>query len=157
MLMDVEPERIGNLGPGRPEQLLPAWHLLREHRELHALWVILTQGKKGSAQASRDQTLAGQCCRPCTDAMKALVAEMGRRGYRHNTPLPAEQATGLAQRDGYTGYSGGAESKSSDARAAAAGSEFELKEALAQKQRAPAGAVPHIQIINSGKIYRHVG
>ena len=33
--------------------------------------------------------------------MNDLVAEMGRRGYRHGTPLPAEQATGLAQQDEY--------------------------------------------------------
>ena len=31
----------------------------------------------------------------------ALVVEMGRRGYRHQTPLPAEQAIGLAQQQEY--------------------------------------------------------
>ena len=87
-IWDLEPERLCRQ------------HLLGEHRELHGLWVILTAGKKGFAKHPETARWRGKL-QALYLRHERLVAEMGRRGYRHNTPLPAEQATGLAQQDEY--------------------------------------------------------
>ncbi|MGD9726956.1 MAG: pyrimidine dimer DNA glycosylase/endonuclease V [Nitrospira sp.] len=62
-------------------------HLLGEHRELHGLWNILTLGKKGYShhpETRRWDGKLGALRRRHDD----LVAEMVRRGYRHQSPLP---------------------------------------------------------------------
>ena len=87
-IWDLEPERLCRQ------------HLLGEHRELHGLWVILTQDKKGFSRHPETLRWRGKL-QALYLRHEGLVAEMGRRGYRHNTPLPAEQATGLAQQDDY--------------------------------------------------------
>ncbi len=73
-------------------------HLLGEHRELHCIWVVLTQGKKGYSRHPETLRWRGR--------LKALylrhgllVAEMERRGYRHKSPLDRRLATGLAMQD----------------------------------------------------------
>jgi hypothetical protein len=75
-------------------------HLLGEHRELHAIWTILTQGKKG--YAFHPETIRWQ------GKLKALylrhgqqVKEMHRRGYRHYSPLARAMATGKSRQDIY--------------------------------------------------------
>ena len=77
-----------------PPEKLCRNHLLGEHRELHALWVILTEKKKGYAH--HPETLRWQ------GKLKALfqrheeeVYEMIRRGYHHASPLDATRATGV--------------------------------------------------------------
>ncbi len=87
-IWDIEPERLCRQ------------HLLGEHRELHALWVILTEGKKGFARHPETARWRGKL-KALYKRHQALAAEMGRRGYRHNTPLPWEQATGLAEQREY--------------------------------------------------------
>jgi hypothetical protein len=87
-IWDLEPERLCRQ------------HLLGEHRELHALWVILTDGRKGFARHPETARWRGKL-KALYKRHQALAAEMGRRGYRHNTPLPREQATGLAEQDEY--------------------------------------------------------
>lgn len=73
-------------------------HLLGEHRELHGLWNILTQGKRGYSR--HPETLRWQGKLAALYARHdALVAEMARRGYRHATPLDAGLATGAAVQD----------------------------------------------------------
>lgn len=88
--------RIWDLEPGR----LCRQHLLGEHRELHALWVILTQNKRGFSRHPETLRWRGKLM-ALYRRHELLVAEMDRRGYRHNTALPAEQATGMAQQDDY--------------------------------------------------------
>ncbi len=66
-------------------------HLLGEHRELHGLWTILTQGKRGYAnhpETRRWRGRLGAVYRRHEDE----VAEMARRGWQgHRSPLdPAE-------------------------------------------------------------------
>ena len=68
-------------------------HLLGEHRELHAIWSILTQHKKGYSR--HPETLRWQ------GKLKALylrhdrlVQEMGNRGYMHRSPLDKRKAIG---------------------------------------------------------------
>ena len=88
--------RIWDIAPGK----LCRNHLLGEHRELHAVWTILTQGKKG--YAAHPETLRWQ------GKLKALylrherlVAEMRRRGYGHYSPLARKLATGKSRQDAY--------------------------------------------------------
>jgi hypothetical protein len=87
-IWDLEPERLCRQ------------HLLGEHRELHGLWVVLTQGKKGFAHHPETRRWRGKL-KALYRRHEGLVAEMERRGYRHQTPLPAEQASGLAQQEEY--------------------------------------------------------
>lgn len=75
-------------------------HLLGEHRELHGLWNILTEHKRGYAQHPETQRWRGKQAALFL-RHEALVAEMARRGYRHASPLDRRLATGLAVQDAY--------------------------------------------------------
>jgi len=81
-----------------PPKKLCRQHLLGEHQELHAIWSILTNGKKGFAH--HPETLRWK------NKLKALyllheviVAEMLSRGYLHKSPLDPLLATGLSKQD----------------------------------------------------------
>jgi hypothetical protein len=68
-------------------------HLLGEHRELHAIWSILTKSKK--AYSNHPETLRWKGkLKSLYLRHEMLVHEMKNRGYNHYTPLPAELATG---------------------------------------------------------------
>jgi hypothetical protein len=86
--------RIWDIEP----QELCRQHLLGEHRELHGLWNIITQGKTGYARHPETMRWVGK-----QTALYArhemLVQEMGRRGYSHNTPLDAKLAVGKSVQD----------------------------------------------------------
>jgi hypothetical protein len=71
-------------------------HLLGEHRELHAIWSILTNGKQGYAR--HPETLRWR------DRLAALYArhdeqvrEMHQRGFRHLSPLDVRLAIGATR------------------------------------------------------------
>lgn len=81
--------RVWDIPPAR----LCRNHLLGEHRELHAIWSILVKGKKGYSRHPETLRWKGR--------LKALylrhgelVAEFGKRGYFHHSPLDKAQATG---------------------------------------------------------------
>lgn len=81
--------RIWDLEP----QELCDQHLLGEHRELHAIWSVLTNDKSGYARHPETLRWRGK--------LKALygrhdkqVAEMLRRGFKHHSPLDSSLATG---------------------------------------------------------------
>jgi hypothetical protein len=82
-----------------PERLCRA-HLLGEHRELHAIWSVLTGDKTGYRQHPEtlrwEERLAALYARHT-----ALVEEMRARGYKHASPLDARLATGAAVQDRY--------------------------------------------------------
>jgi hypothetical protein len=83
-----------------PPAMLCRQHLLGEHRELHGLWRILSEERKGYAHHPetrrwRDK-LAALYARH-----EALVAEMTCRGYRHASPLDPRLATGAATQDDF--------------------------------------------------------
>ena len=61
-------------------------HLLGEHRELHAVWAILTQDKRGYRHHPETRRWEGKLA-ALYRRHEALVAEMTRRGYRHASPL----------------------------------------------------------------------
>ncbi len=88
--------RIWDIDPKR----LCRNHLLGEHRELHCIWVVLTQGKKGYSRHPETLRWRGR--------LKALyarhaeqVSEMENRGYCHKSPLDRRLATGRAVQDKY--------------------------------------------------------
>jgi Pyrimidine dimer DNA glycosylase len=84
--------RIWDLDP----RVLCDRHLLGEHRELHAIWSILTTGKTGYAHHPETLRWRGRLA-----ALYARhdeqIAEMDRRGFRHASPLDRRLATGAPQ------------------------------------------------------------
>ena len=80
-----------------PAELCRA-HLLGEHRELHGLWNILTQGKAGYSRHPETRRWEGKLA-ALYRRHEALVAEMTRRGYDHRSPLDESLATGSEVQD----------------------------------------------------------
>jgi hypothetical protein len=84
--------RIWDLDP----TLLCDRHLLGEHRELHAIWSILTTGKAGYARHPETLRWSGRLA-ALHARHAAQVAEMACRGFRHASPLDPRLATGSAR------------------------------------------------------------
>jgi len=83
-----------------PVEKLCRNHLLGEHRELHAMWSVITQNKKGYSKHPETIRWVGK--------LKALylrhneqVNEMKNRGYNHQSPLDVKNATGISKQDTY--------------------------------------------------------
>ena len=70
-------------------------HLLGEHRELHGLWNILTQDKKGYRRHPETVRWEGKLA-ALYHRHESLVTEMTARGYQHSSPLDRSLATGSA-------------------------------------------------------------
>ncbi|MFA6536310.1 MAG: pyrimidine dimer DNA glycosylase/endonuclease V [Candidatus Paceibacterota bacterium] len=70
-------------------------HLLGEHRELHGLWNILTKhgGKGGYSQHPETKRWVGKT-RALFGRHQALVKEMEKRGYKHQSLLDRKLAKG---------------------------------------------------------------
>jgi len=88
--------RIWDISPKK----LCRQHLLGEHRELHAIWTVLIENKKGYSK--HPETLRWK------NKLKALylrhdslVKEMERRGYQHKSPLDKRYARGSAKQSVY--------------------------------------------------------
>ena len=71
-------------------------HLLGEHRELHAIWTILTTGKKGYINHPETKRWIGKLGALYLRHEK-LVQEMRQRKYNHYSILDKIVATGLRQ------------------------------------------------------------
>jgi Pyrimidine dimer DNA glycosylase len=71
-------------------------HLLGEHSELHALWTVLTTGRRGYANHPETRRWRGRLA-ALYARHEAEVAEMERRGFRHASPLDRRLATGAAR------------------------------------------------------------
>lgn len=73
-------------------------HLLGEHRELHAIWNILTKNKKGYSKHPEVLRWEGKL-----NALylkhNEIVKEMKRRGYNHNSPLERKLAKGKKEQN----------------------------------------------------------
>ena len=83
-----------------PAEKLCNQHLLGEHRELHAIWSILINDKKGYSKHPETLRWKGK--------LKALylrhekqVEEMRIRGFNHKTPLNIKYAKGSNRQDDY--------------------------------------------------------
>lgn len=83
--------RIWDLDPG----YLARQQLLGEHRELHGLYNILTQGKKGYARHPETLRRVGFVDALCL-RHQALASEMALRGYTDRSPLPEAAPTSPA-------------------------------------------------------------
>ena len=81
--------RIWDIEPWR----LCRSHLLGEHRELHAVWTVLTEGRPGYARHPEVLRWRGKLA-ALYARHESLVAEMCRRGYNHASPLDPRRATG---------------------------------------------------------------
>jgi hypothetical protein len=81
--------RIWDVEPG----VLCRLHLLGEHRELHAIWAVLTRDRAGYRRHPETLRWEGRL-RALARRHELLVAEMGRRGFAHRSPLDMELATG---------------------------------------------------------------
>jgi len=70
-------------------------HLLGEHRELHGLWNILTKhgGKGGYSQHPETKRWVSKL-KALYERHEALVVQMKKRRYNHNSPLDEKWATG---------------------------------------------------------------
>ena len=87
-IWDIEPRRLCRN------------HLLGEHRELHCIWVVLTQGKKGYSRHPETLRWRGRL-KALYLRHAELVSEMERRGYNHKSPLDRRLATGSSVQDEY--------------------------------------------------------
>lgn len=65
----------------------------RRCSELHAVWSILTQGKRGYAHHPEVLRWKGKL-KALYQKHEEIVAEMLERGYRHSSPLDPSLATG---------------------------------------------------------------
>jgi hypothetical protein len=86
--------RIWDLSPN----LLCRNHLLGEHRELHAIWSIIINDKKGYSHHPEVLRWHGKL-KVLYNRHEKLVEEMTRRGFNHNSPLDINQATGEPVQD----------------------------------------------------------
>ena len=81
-----------------PPEILCRNHLLGEHRELHAVWSILTKNRKGYSHHPEVLRWKGRL-RALYLRHELLVSEMTDRGYRHMSPLDRSLARGRAVQD----------------------------------------------------------
>jgi hypothetical protein len=68
-------------------------HLLGEHRELHAIWSVIANGKKGYSKHPETLRWVGKL-KALQNRHEALTKEMEKRNYKHFSPLDEKQATG---------------------------------------------------------------
>src|SRR5215213_875605 len=83
-----------------PPSLLWRQHLLGEHRELHGLWCILTEDRRGYAQHPETRRWRGKLA-ALYQRHEALTEEKAWRGYRHASRLDQRQATGSTVQNDY--------------------------------------------------------
>jgi hypothetical protein len=88
--------RIWDLSPSR----LCRQHLLGEHRELHAVWTVITKDKAGYAHHPETLRWKGKL-RALYARHQRLAAEMRRRGYSHASPLDPSLASGRSTQDAF--------------------------------------------------------
>ncbi|MCI0503435.1 pyrimidine dimer DNA glycosylase/endonuclease V [Candidatus Micrarchaeota archaeon] len=88
--------RVWDIAPKR----LCRSHLLGEHREVHAIWSILTKGKKGYSRHPETLRWKGRL-KALHLRHEALVAEFQKRGYSHYSPLDKRLAWGEAVQSVY--------------------------------------------------------
>lgn len=73
-------------------------HLLGEHRELHAMWTILTMNKKGYRKHPETLRWEGKLL-ALYNRHEEQVHEMEKRSYSHHSPLDKTLALGAATQD----------------------------------------------------------
>jgi len=83
-----------------PPKKLCRQHLLGEHRELHAIWSILINDKKG--YANHPETLRWKGKQKALYLRHSnLSHEMIKRGYHHKSPLDSSFAVGVSYQNDF--------------------------------------------------------
>lgn len=75
-------------------------HLLGEHRELHAIWSIVTKNKKGYRNHPETKRWRGKL-KALYARHERLVKEMHARKYCHRSPLNKHMAVGASKQNEY--------------------------------------------------------
>ena len=75
-----------------PPKKLCRQHLLGEHRELHAIWSILTKNKKGYSTHPETLRWKGKL-KALYLVHEEIVKEMKSRGFDHKSPLEDDYAS----------------------------------------------------------------
>lgn len=83
-----------------PPECLCRPHLLGEHRELHAVWSVLTGHKTGYRKHPETLRWEGRLA-ALYARHDALTEEMTARGYSHSSPLDPRLATGATVQEVY--------------------------------------------------------
>ncbi len=83
-----------------PPEKLCRNHLLGEHNELHAIWNILTQDRKGYSNHPETKRWRGKL-RALFLVHEEIVKEMAARGYNHKSPLDKRLAGGKRVQDSF--------------------------------------------------------
>lgn len=78
-------------------------HLLGEHRELHAIWSILTKNKKGYSRHPETLRWKGKL-KALFLRHKLLVEEMRKRDFRHKSDLEYSLAHGKRTQDTFLDF-----------------------------------------------------
>ena len=86
--------RIWDISPS----LLCRQHLLGEHRELHAIWSVITKKKKGYSKHPETIRWMGKL-KSLYNHHQLLIKEMKKRGYKHRSNLSIKLATGNEKQD----------------------------------------------------------
>jgi hypothetical protein len=73
-------------------------HLLGEHSELHAIWSIIINNKKGYSNHPEVNRWRGKL-KALYSRHDLLVKEMTKRNYRHESPLDNNLAKGKSKQD----------------------------------------------------------
>ncbi|MBI5477085.1 MAG: pyrimidine dimer DNA glycosylase [Ignavibacteriales bacterium] len=81
-----------------PPKILCRQHLLGEHRELHAIWSVLTKKKKGYSHHPETLRWVGKL-HALYNRHELLIYEMQHRGYNHKSPLDKRAAKGLSKQN----------------------------------------------------------
>ncbi|HUQ85443.1 MAG TPA: pyrimidine dimer DNA glycosylase/endonuclease V [Candidatus Limnocylindrales bacterium] len=84
--------RIWDLSPS----ILCRKHLLGEHLELHSIWTVITQNKKGYSRHPETLRWVGKL-KALYNRHDHLVNEMKNRGYNHHSDLDKKLATGSSK------------------------------------------------------------
>jgi hypothetical protein len=88
--------RIWDINPN----VLCRQHLLGEHREIHAIWSIITENKKGYSNHPETKRWKGKL-KALYNRHEEIVKEMKKRGYVHNNPLEKRLAIGKDKQNVY--------------------------------------------------------
>ena len=76
-----------------PPKKLCRQHLLGEHRELHAIWSIIVNNKKGYSNHPETLRWKGKL-KALYLIHEEIVKEIKKRGFNHKSPLESNFATG---------------------------------------------------------------
>jgi hypothetical protein len=83
-----------------PPEKLCRQHLLGQHNEIHGLWTVITEGRRGYANHPETHRWTGKL--PALwQRHETTVAEMARRGYNHQSPIDLSRLDGSPEQTDY--------------------------------------------------------